>query len=169
MRARLSAVLLGAVGVFALVGCATPAPEPAPTSAIDSEVVDQQEDEGAAEEAPAETTIPEGARAAGTDFPFPVPADWEEYEPFAEEKIGGSVGVYGSLVFPGDAASASASYQALLTDAGYLVHAHPLGETVHDAAFIVEGPIDGVAYSGELSFDTIADGTQRVAINLTQD
>lgn len=111
----------------------------------------------------------EGARAAGTDFPFPVPADWAEYEPFAEEKIGGSVGVYGSLVFPGDAASASATYQALLTDAGYLVHPHPLGETVHDAAFIVEGPIDGVAYSGELSFDTIADGTQRVAINLTQD
>jgi hypothetical protein len=168
MRARLLAVLLGTVGVIALTGCAASVPEPAPTSAIDSEAVDQHTTDEESADAPATTTIPAGARAASADFPFPVPEDWAEHEPFAEEKIGGSAGVYGSLVFPGDAASAAASYQALLRDAGYAVHPHPLGEVTHDAAFIVEGPIDGVAYSGQISFDTIADGTPRVAINLTQ-
>ena len=68
MRARLLAVLLGTVGVIALTGCAASVPEPAPTSAIDNEAVDQHTTDEESADAPATTTIPAGARAASADF-----------------------------------------------------------------------------------------------------
>ncbi|MGM7672021.1 hypothetical protein ACSU1G_33525 [Microbacterium sp. A93] len=127
-------------------------------------VVDTSEDDDASS-----TVIPAGARPASAAFPFPMPEDWPELDAFAEEKIGKDIAMSGTLSFPGDAQSASATYQKLLEDAGYEIHANPLGEQVHLASFVVKGKVDGTGYSGTIDFDTDAADTPRTVINLTED
>ncbi len=162
--------------VIILCGATACASEPA-QSGLPAEVQTDTQHQGsestaqdsAPEEVSAETTMPSGARPGSSDFPFPVPTDWLELEPFTEEKIGKARAMTASFVFPGDAQSASVAYQKLLNEAGFELHPNPLGEQVNAASFIVKGNISGAQYAGSLDFDTIADGTQRVAINLAED
>jgi len=116
-----------------------------------------------------ETTMPGNAKPASSQFALPVPEDWAEHEPFQEEKLGATPSMAGSFVYPGAAAEAAQTYRDLLTEAGFVIHNHPLGEATNQASFIAEGNIGGVQYSGTFDFDAVADGTQRVAINLSED
>lgn len=116
-----------------------------------------------------ETTMPGYAKPASSQFALPVPEDWAEHEPFKEEKLGAKASMAGSFIYPGAAAEAAQTYRDLLTEAGFVIHNHPLGEATNQASFIAEGNIGGTQYSGTFDFDAIADGTQRVAINLTED
>ncbi|MDO5734936.1 MAG: hypothetical protein Q4P15_00510 [Propionibacteriaceae bacterium] len=113
--------------------------------------------------------MPEGAQPASDEFPFPVPEGWGELEPFAEEKVGGDMRMFASYEFPGDVTAADAAYRALLARAGYAVSANPLMEITNDAAFTVQGPVNGDAYTGSVAFDTDADGVQRANIDLQKD
>lgn len=115
-----------------------------------------------------ETTMPEGARPASADFPFPVPAGWTELAAFAEEKVGKNIAMSATYGFTGEPDAASEAYQRLLEAAGYEIHPNPLGEQVHDASFIAKGKVNGTDYAGTLDFDTDAAGTPRVVINLSQ-
>lgn len=117
----------------------------------------------------AKSVMPQGAKPGSADFPFPVPQDWTELEPFTEGKLGKDISMAASFGFPEDAISAAEAYQRLLEEAGFEIHPNPLGEQVNDAAFIAKGKVNGANYSGTLDFDADADGTQRVAINLTKD
>lgn len=167
--AVLAALLLGATG---LTACAaeSPASPPKEAPAIQSSTDADPEDadEPAAPEGKA-SVMPPGARPASAEFPFPVPEDWAENWPFTEEKIGKEMGMAGSFVYPGDAASAAEEYKQLLQQAGFEIHPNPLAEQVNQAAFIAEGDVNGVRYSGTLDFDTDAEGTQSVSINLQKD
>lgn len=164
----LAALLLSTT---ALVACASGAPSASTDDAQASAAPQESEaSESAASDAPpADSTIPAGARAASEQFPFPVPEDWPELMAFTEEKIGKAVGMSGSFAHPGEAQSDAEVYRQLLKRAEFAIHPNPLGEQVHAASFIVEGAIQGTAYSGTIDFDTDAGGTQRVVINLTED
>lgn len=179
---RILGVLFSGVIIFALVGCAgdAPASEPvtqgesvvegdAPATETETETGTEIETVTEPEVGATETTMPSGARPASDAFPFPVPADWAELDPFMEEKNGGSMAMYGAYEFPGEAKSDAALYEGLLKSAGFVIHPNPLGETVHDASFIVEGNVGGDLYKGGIDFDTIMDGIQRAAINLQKD
>ena len=160
-------------GLLSLTGCAAEAPvagspdEQGITDAGQESEATAVESDEAAEGS--ETTMPPGARPASADFPFPVPEGWPELDPFTEEKLGKNLAMSGSVIYPGDAQSAAATYQQLLQEAGFQIHPHPLGEQVNAASFIVTGRIDGVVYAGGLDFDTDFNGNQRVAINLVED
>lgn len=173
MNRTLAASALLLASLLGITACAAETPDAGsadePKVAAETSTPADPVDDESTDSETLDTSMPQGARAGSVTFPFPVPEDWPELEPFAEEKIGKDVGLYASFGFPGDAASASATYQSLLKVAGFQIHPNPLGEQVHDASFVVEGRVDGSAYSGTLDFDTIADGTQRVAINLTED
>lgn len=158
--------------LFAALGTTACASEPAPVNPPPAAVADEASDSDAEktdQTVTTESVIPDGARPGSTDFPFPVPKDWAELAPFAEEKIGKDIAMSGMLEYPGDAADAAETYRQLLEEAGYVIHPNPLGEQVHAATFIVEGTVSGQAYAGTVDFDTDAAGTQRVLINLTQD
>ncbi|MGO3147386.1 MAG: hypothetical protein ACTIJ6_06880 [Leucobacter sp.] len=135
----------------------------------------QSEDEASVEdiedapEAAAETTIPEGALAASSDFPFPVPEGWDELEPFTEEKIGKDTAMSAVYAHPGDAETAAATYETILKAAGFDAYSHPLGELTNAASLMAEGTVNGVAYAGGLDFDTNSEGVARVRINLTEE
>lgn len=158
--------------LFSMLGVTACAAEPdtaqpsAPAVLEEPANSDSEETDKPAE---AEAVMPEDARPGSADFPFPVPKDWTELEPFVEEKIGKDIGMFVMLEYPGDAESASETYQRLLEEAGYAIHPNPLGEQVHAASFVVKGGVAGVDYSGTIDFDTDAVGTQRVLVNLTQD
>ena len=167
-------------GILGLASCAaTPADppsvvEPAAEPATSAETEEAPaEDDAAAESDDAatggETTIPDGARAGSPEFPFPVPADWEELEPFTQDKIGKDIAMSAVYAHPGDAESAAATYGQLLKDAGFSVADNPVGAITNDASLSVEGNVAGTYYVGGLDFDTDAAGTPRVRINLTED
>ncbi|MGB3375314.1 MAG: hypothetical protein WBA87_09260 [Microbacterium sp.] len=165
--AGLAALLLSTT---ALVACASDAPAPSSGDAPASTAPQESESPDSADDAPvADAVIPQGARPASAEFPFPVPEDWPELMPFAEEKIGKAVGMSASFGHPGEAAADAQAYRQLLEQAGFTIDSNPLGEQVHAASFIAKGAISGSAYSGTLDFDTDADGTPRVMINLTED
>lgn len=171
---RILGVLFSGVVILALIGCAGEPTATDPEPGIQAESVIEEEApateaDDSAEAASTETTIPRGARPASDTFPFPVPEDWAEVEPFMEEKIGGSMGMYGTYEYPGDANSAATLYEDLLKSAGFIIHPNPLGETVHEASFIVEGNVNGNNYTGGIDFDAVADGMQLASINLQQD
>lgn len=170
MNRILATTALLLVGMLGITGCASEQPAAESSESTESAGTEQKTGSDTAEQneavAPA---MPDGARPGSADFPFPVPADWAELAPFAEEKIGKDIAMYAMFEYPGDAASASDTYQRLLEEAGYTIHPNPLGEQVHAASFIAEGEVDGVAYAGTLDFDTDAGGTPRVTINLAQD
>lgn len=173
-------------GVFTLtlVGCGAevpptdpPAGEPAVTqeqSAAAEQLVAPEQ--GGADEpadtgdpAPAEIVMPDDAQPGSDEFPFPVPGGWENLEPFAEVQVGGDMRMYAIYEYTGDADSASATYQDLLTSAGYAVSANPMLEVTNAAAFTVEGPVNGEQHTGSVAFDTNAEGVQRAIIDLQQD
>lgn len=170
------AALLLTVGM-GITACASPAetelPESSTSDGTQGPVTPESKDSDEAEQpgtsAEREYTMPDGARPGSTDFAFPVPKDWPELVPFAEEKIGKDLAMSASFEFPGDAKSAAAAYKQLLEQAGYEIHPNPLGEQVHDASFIAKGQVGGVDYAGTLDFNTDAAGTQDVMINLTED
>ncbi|WP_168625639.1 hypothetical protein [Cryobacterium sp. BB307] len=177
MRARLwnRNLLIGAVVVaFALTGCASDAPAPAdpPPAAAEADKTSDENassDDSAERPAGGDVTIRTGARAASTEFPFPVPEDWEELEPFTAGKIGKDASMSASYRFPGDARSAADLYMALLNEAGFPTDNYPLGEVVNDASLLGKGYVNGQAYAGIINFATIHDGTQRAVINLVED
>lgn len=160
-------------GLLGMTACASEppvaAPGDAPSTSQDSQVAEQPSAEETAGAVQSETIMPSGARPGSADFPFPVPADWTDLDAFVEEKIGKSRAMSANFSYTGDANAAAAIYRQLLEEAGYVIHANPLGEQVHAASFIAEGPVAGVQYKGTLDFDTDAAGTQRVVINLTEE
>jgi len=172
---RIASVLGGFFVVIGLLGCtgsggAAGEPEAAVVGGGVEEEQGAPSEEGGDEAEPdAGQAVPEGARPGSAGFPFPVPVDWEELEPFQVIKIGKDPAMAAAFIYPGDADAAAESYQELLEAAGFTIHPNPLGDVVNAASFIAEGLVDGVAYSGTLDFDEIADGTPRVAINLTAD
>lgn len=174
---RLAAVCtLALVGVLGLASCASTSAEPQPAiestagPATGTSPADESDsDEPGSGADVTDTTIPDGARAATPEFPFPVPDGWEEMEPFTEEKIGKAMAMSAVYAHPGDAETAAETYGQLLKAAGFDVHSNPLGEVTNDASIMVEGAVNGVAYKGGLDFDTNAGGTARVRINLTED
>lgn len=115
-----------------------------------------------------EVTMPAGAKPGSAEFPFPVPESWPEMEPFRLGTTGKKESWDAIFVYPDadKAQEAAEHYRALLTSAGYRIDNNPLGEVVHLASFIVQGPVDGVMYSGSINFDTDAGGTARAIINL---
>lgn len=176
MFRRVAAVCtLGLVGVLGLASCASLSGEPQPASqstpdpSPDSAHTDDSDGSDSGDADVAKSTIPDGARAASPDFPFPVPEGWEEMEPFTEEKIGKSVAMSAIYAHPGDAETAANTYSQLLKAAGFDAYSYQLGAVTNDASLMVEGAVNGVAYKGPLDFDTDADGTSRVRINLTQE
>lgn len=167
--AAIAVLLLGAAG---LTACATDAPASGlSTPPASSSTQESASSNGgdAVEPGTSNSVMPEGARPGSAEFPFPVPEDWPELMPFTEEKIGKALGMSASYEHPGDATSAAETYRQLLEKAGFDVHPNPLGEQVHAASIIAKGDIEGVDYSGTLDFDTDAENTPRVVINLTQD
>lgn len=165
---------LALAGIFGLASCASSFAEPQsvsqsePAAATDTaSSTDNNEPDSDASDM-TDSTIPDGAHAATADFPFPIPDGWEEIEPFTEEKIGKSISMSAIYTRPDDATAAADTYSQLLEKAGFEIHANPTGEMVHDASFIAEGVINGVVYKGGLDFDTDANGTARVVINLTE-
>lgn len=147
-----------------------------PVAAADSEPTSQEQPasgddsrDSSTDSASGDVTIPAGARAASPEFPFPVPEDWEELEPFVQDTIGKDVSMSAMYRFPGDARAAADHYMELLNEAGFSTTNYAPGELTNDAALFGEGRINGQAYSGMISFDTDAAGTQRASINLTED
>ncbi len=124
--------------------------------------------EGSAAEVP-EGTIAPGAVAASTDFPFPVPEGWEILEPFTLGKLGKTPTMYASVIYPGDAQEAAALYSSLLQASGFTADRSPLGEVTNQASLVASGTVNGQAYTGTMNFDTFADGTQQVAISMSED
>lgn len=169
---------------MALVGCGADAPTADPP--VDDPVVTQEQSDAAEQpeadepvatdesadtedQAPGETSMPDEAQPGSDEFPFPVPKEWEELEPFAETQVGGDMRMYAIYEYTGDADTASTTYQDLLTSAGYVVSANPLLEVTNDAAFTVDGPVNGEPHTGSVAFDTNAEGVQRAIIDLQQD
>lgn len=163
------ACLLGASACTADTSAPPPATEASATTTTEGDSSPAPSDADSSPAPAAADVMPEGARPASTDFPFPVPEGWTELYPFTEEKIGKDLAMSGAFEFPGDAATASATYSQLLEEAGFEIHPNPLGEQVHAASFVVKGTVQGVAYAGTLDFDTDAEGTQQVAIDLPED
>lgn len=165
---------LALVGILGLASCASPSAEPQSVSQHESAAATDTGSSTDNNESDSDTsdmtdsTIPDGAHAATADFPFPIPDGWEEIAPFTEEKIGKSLAMSAVYARPDDAKAAADTYSQLLKNAGFEIHANPTGEVVHDASFIVEGVVNGVVYKGGLDFDTDANGTARVVINLTE-
>src|SRR5690625_7307184 len=79
--------------------------------------------------------MPGYAKPASSQFALPVPEDWAEHEPFKEEKLGAKASMAGSFIYPGTAAEAAQTYRDLLTEAGFAIHNHPLGEATNQASF----------------------------------
>lgn len=169
---RFMGIIFSAVVLVALAGCGSEASSPNAETTVERERSTNGDSATSGDDADAggtETTIPSGARAGSDSFPFPVPEDWIEIDPFTEGKIGGSMGMSASYEFVGDAETTATSYEDLLRTAGFVIHPNPLGAAVNDASFIVEGTVNGDKYKGTIDFSTIADGTPRAAINLQQD
>lgn len=168
---------------LAVVGCGADAPASDP--AVDASPAQEQStapeqleaDESAAPEEPeitenqssVEITMPDGAEPGSDEFPFPVPREWAQLDPFEEVKVGASMRMYAAYEHTGDAASAAAMYRDLLTSAGYTITANPLLEVTNDAAFTVEGPVNGDPHTGSVAFDKNAEGVQRAVIDLQKD
>lgn len=175
MNRTLATSALALACLLGVSACAsdTPAPPASATTvavATESGIPEEPSPDASPDVAePADEVMPAGARAASSDFAFPVPEDWPELSPFAEEKIGGDTALAAIFGYPSDADSAAATYSALLTSAGFEVSANPLGEVVHLASFTLEGSVDGVRYHGSVDFDTDADGTSRAIITIYDD
>lgn len=186
MRRTTATFALVLAGMLGLTSCASdptdpPAADESGTTAesedtadaADAAADDSADDADSADEdapdAATETTIPAGAYAASADFPFPIPEGWEEIYPFTEEKIGKSAAMTAAYAHPGDAESAAATYEELLSSAGFVAYENPVGALTNAASLMVEGVVNGVAYKGPLDFDTDSEGTNRVAINLTEE
>lgn len=186
LTSKLRPIVVAAVVLLLASGCSTDGPsgtqpssvqeQAAPVESATEDVApteDVPEDAGQDEAPPqdeagaTEVSIPAGAVAATTDFPFPVPEGWSALEEFEAGQIGKSEAMYAGYEYPGAAADAAQTYQDLLVAAGYIIHPDLLGATLHEAAFIVEGPVNGTLYKGSITFNTHADGYQRAAINLT--
>lgn len=174
MRRTVVIGTLALAGMFGLASCASPSAESPPAGqrepAVATDTAPGADNNASDSETSdmADSSIPDGAYAATADFPFPIPDGWEERAPFTEEKIGKSLAMSAVYARPDDAQTAADTYRQLLKRAGFEIHANPVGDTVHEASFIVEGVIKGVVYKGGLDFDTGADGTARVVINLTE-
>jgi hypothetical protein len=174
MHRTVAICALALAGMLGLASCASPSTEAPSVSEAESPAatdtapgVDTNESESDSS-GMTDSSIPDGAHAATADFPFPIPDGWEEINPFTEEKIGKSLAMSAVYTRPADAQAAADTYIQLLKNAGFEIHANPTGELVHDASFIAEGVINGVVYKGGLDFDTDANGTARVVINLTE-
>lgn len=169
---RRSALLVTALATFSLLGCAaspsTPAAPPAEPEVELEQEVDAQENADETNGAPGgETSIPTGARAASADFPFPVPADWAELDPFVEEKVGKDITMYGAVEYPGDAKTAAAHYRELLIAAGFDAYPYAPGELTNQASLAAEGVVDGEMRLAIINFDVHADGSQRASIHVS--
>jgi hypothetical protein len=173
MRLRqLPALFIASLAGLALVGCAAmpSIPQTAPNEpdtgvSDETGTTDVDTDESSDESAGGtEITIPDGARAASAEFPFPVPEGWAELGPFAESKLGKDMTMSGSYEYPGDAKVAAAEYMALLTAAGFNAYTYAPGELTNKASIAAEGIINGKPYFALLNFDVHADGYQRVSI-----
>jgi len=171
-RLTIRTALIGGAIALLLAGCAAepgttaPAVEPPASSDNDMNTTEPEKTDSGTDSGT--TTMPPGARPASDEFPFPVPEGWREIAPFTEEKIGKKLAMTALYEFPGDAESAAATYKALLDSAGYSLQPNLIGEVVHDATFIVEGPVAGTRYSGGIDFDTMADGVQTAVIHLVK-
>lgn len=172
MQTWLGALLAAAVGV-GLAGCGgEPAPASEPTVTDAGGVDTSDTDEAGTEQTQdgdvgsGTVSIPDGAREASADFPFPVPADWPELRPFSEEETGGSMAMSAGYEFPGDAEAAAALYADLLRSAGYEVYDFP--NPGFDASFLVDGTVNGTPYGGGVMFQHNADGSQVANVILTE-
>lgn len=165
----LSALVIASLAGLTLVGCAaSPTPPAAPPCEQSADVDDAPAEDVADEGAGAgETTIPAGARAASPDFPFPVPEDWAELDPFLEEKLGKDITMYGSVEYPGDAKTAAAHYRELLVAAGFDAYPYGPGELTNEASLAAEGVVAGEMRIAIINFDVHADGLQRVSITVS--
>src|SRR5690606_8546672 len=143
-----SAMLIAVLAALSLAGCAaTPELAPAepaePSVAVGEESTTTDGSDDDAAPAAGETTIPDGARAASPDFPFPVPEDWAELDPFVEEKLGKDITMAGSVEYPGDAKAAAKHYQELLIAAGFDAYPYGPGELTNQASIAAEGTVNG--------------------------
>lgn len=165
---RPSSLLITALAALSLVGCATtPDANPAAPADPSVEVTDEHDALDEVQGTPGgETTIPDGARAASAEFPFPVPEDWAELEPFTEEKLGKDITMSGGFEYPGDAKTAAAHYQQLLIAAGFDAYPYGPGELTNQASIAAEGVVNGEMRIAILNFDVFADGYQRVVITV---
>ena len=185
---KLRPIAVAAVVLLLTSGCSTGEPSDIQPSSVQEQAApgesatedvapteDAPEDAGQDEAPPqddagaTEVSIPAGAVPASADFPFPVPEGWAVLDEFAPDRVGKSDGMFGAYEYPGAASDAAQTFQDLLIAAGYTVHPDLLGSTVHEAAFIVEGPVNGTPYSGGILFNTQADGYQKASIILTVD
>ena len=166
-----SAMLIAVLAALSLAGCAaTPELAPAepaePSVAVGEESTTTDGSDDDAAPAAGETTIPDGARAASPDFPFPVPEDWAELDPFVEEKLGKDITMAGSVEYPGDAKAAAKHYQELLIAAGFDAYPYGPGELTNQASIAAEGTVNGELRIAIINFDVHADGHQRASITV---